>query len=124
MKLNPIAQASAIAMLPTMTDIERAAAEKMPIKDAMREIARNLVADLDAALQIAIDRFAGHPVTDVEEIRGRLTHVVIAGHEDEGTTYCVDGVPVLWAGPVSMERDGNMMHGERKIRQLIEGTEE
>lgn len=117
LKLNPVAQATTIALLPEMTDIERAAAEKMPVRDATREVAKHLQADLEAALQAAIEQYLGAPITDPEILRGRLTNVTVEGQE--GETYCVDGVPVLWVGPVNMVREGDTIRGERQLQQLV-----
>lgn len=117
LKLNPVALAAERAIQVVEFDaIQREAAMKIPIKEATREVARRLLADLDAALQLAVERYLGQPLTDPETLRGRLTNATYEG--EEGETYCVDGVPVLWAGPASIVRDGDSVRGNRQLRQL------
>lgn len=118
MKLNPIATAvtGQIAVI-EFDAIQRAAAEKLPLKQAHRELAKKLTEDLDAALNVAVEAFLGVPLTDPEVIRGRLTNVTIEG--EPGETYCLDGVPLLWAGPVSTTREGDTVRAERQLRQLV-----
>lgn len=118
MKLNPIATAvnGQIAVI-EFDAIQRAAAEKLPLKDAHRTLAKKLTEDLDAALLVAVEAHLGEPLTDPEILRGRLTNVTVEG--EEGETYCLDGVPLLWAGPVSTTREGDTVRAERKLQQLV-----
>lgn len=118
MKLNPIASAvnGQIAVI-EWDAIERAAAEKLPLKEAHRTLAKKLTEDLDAALHVAVEAYLGVPLTDPEVIRGRLTNGTVQG--EEGETYCMDGVPVLWAGPVTVTREDDTVRAERQLRQLV-----
>lgn len=102
--------------------IAREAAEKIPLKDATRELMHKLTADLDAALLAAVERYLGHPLTDPEIVLGRLTNVTIEG--EEGETYCMDGVPLLWAGPPVIERVGDTLKGDRKFLLLEQDADE
>ena len=115
MRFNPISAASK-SVIQEMTAIEREVAMKIPAKEAAREVGRRLQADLDAALQVAVERYLGHPITDPTILVGRLTHVSRQGKE--GTTYHVDGVPVLWAGLASIVREADTVRGERQLRQI------
>lgn len=101
----------------------REAALRMPIKDAMRELHGKLQADLDAALQLAVERRLGAPLTDPDALRGRLE---VAGPDEEGAdTYILDGVPLLWAGPIGLSRDGDAeMGATRTLRHLWAETNE
>lgn len=117
-KLNPVAKASLIATLPEMTEIERAAFEKIPLRDAEREIAHHLAGELDAALQAAVERFVGAPVTSPEQIAGRLTHFSPDNNPQLGATFCMDGQPILRAGPITIQRHGDELHGSRQIEDL------
>lgn len=38
--------------------------------------------------------------------------------EPYGETYALDGVPILWAGPVKLENDGSNMKAGRSLRAL------
>lgn len=118
MKLNPIATAvnGQIAVI-EYSAIERAAAEKLPLKEAHRTLAKKLTEDLDTALHLAVEAYLGVPLTDPQVVIGRLTNVTIEGQE--GETYCMDGVPVLWAGPVTTTREDDTLRGERPLRQLV-----
>lgn len=93
------------------------AAEKIPLKDANRELAAKFTADLDAALQVAVERYLGHPLTDPEVVVGRLTNSTVQG--EEGEIYCMDGTPILWAGDITIERVENTLRGSRKLEQLL-----
>lgn len=97
-------------------EIARAAAEKIPLKDAHRDLADKFTAALDAALQVAVEKYLGHPLTDPEIVVGRLSNVRIEG--EDGETYCMDGVPILWAGDPVIERVENTLRGERKLLEL------
>lgn len=118
MKLNPVAAAvnGQIAVI-EWSAIERAAAEKLPLKEAHRTLAKKLTEDLDAALLVAVEAHLGEPLTDPEILRGRLTNVTVEGQE--GETYCLDDVPLLWSGPVTVTREVDALRGERQLRQLV-----
>lgn len=92
------------------------AAEKLPLKDAHRQLAAKFTAELDGALQEAVERFLGHPLTDPEIVVGRLANVRFEG--EEGETYCMDGVPILWAGDIAIERVEDTLRGHRQLIQL------
>jgi hypothetical protein len=110
----------------------RQAALKMPIKDAMRECATVLQQQLDAQLLTAIERHMGEPLTEPErQVRGHLSAVdgvdadgaPTQAEDERGTVYAMDGVPILWAGPVRLERQGGpgdeRMSAHRPLRHLL-----
>jgi hypothetical protein len=114
MKLTPTAAAAAEVAADAATEaMYRQVAEKIPLKEAMRELTRRLTADLDAALQEAIESRIG-PIGDPEALRGRLQH----SDTEEWSTYFLDGVAVLRAGPVALERVGDSMRGSRTLEKL------
>lgn len=110
----------------------REAALVLPGKQAVREIAQNLAADLDehlnAALRTALKLGPGDDT--VQAIAGHAFEVVPDGAFDEtgafippeqrGETYVLDGEPLLWAGPVELSRTDEgedvQVRGARKIR--------
>lgn len=136
-KLNPVGLAAAMLAAPAAAaelkaqraareaELEaaaRIAAERMPIKDAMKQIGEQLAADLDANLQDAVQRCLGVPMTDPEVVRGRLH--CYPDHpdkpaEERGETFVLDGIAILWAGPVRLEREGDTMKGVRSLRHLL-----
>lgn len=105
-----------IQLPPELDEIARQAAEKMPLKAAHKELAAKLTADLDAALQAAVERYLGHPLTDPEIVVGRLTNARV--QEDAGETYCMDGVPILWAGDIVIERVDDTLRAHRQLIYL------
>lgn len=120
-KLNAISMAAgAVIEKAAREQANREAAYLMPIKDAMRTLADNLRHDLDAALEVAIERQLCHPIGDVEALRGRLEVITVEG--EEGETYHLDGVPILWRGPVALERDGDEMRASQTLKHLQSGT--
>lgn len=107
--------------------LQREAALKMPIKDAMRECARHLSAQLDTALKKAVEHYLGRDLRSEADVRGRLTLYTdppdyVTQPEARGETYAMDGKPILWAGPVTIERtggpSGEQMHASRTLRLL------
>ena len=102
------------------------AAMRMPIKDAMKELGARLSLELDDNLRKAIERRLGEPLTDPAILEGRLT-VHPDGQDipeaERGETYALDLVPILWVGPVKLEREGDAsgyhMKGSRQLRHLI-----
>lgn len=116
---NPIVAAlrAAAAKEAEEERVFREAAEKLPVKDAMRRVLLRLESELNAELQEAVERFLGGPLAEPEQLRGRLMHAQLEG--DEGLTYFVDRVPILWVAPSKIERDGNLLRVERPIRQLL-----
>lgn len=136
-KLNPIGTAAAMLAAPAIAaelaaeraarEVEleaaaRIAAERMPIKDAAKQIGEQLARDLDANLQDAVQRLLRTPLADPQVLRGRL-HCYPdrpdTPAEERGETYVLDGTPILWAGPVRLERDGMEMKGVRALRHLL-----
>lgn len=111
----------------------REAALVIPGKQAVREIANNLAADLDAHLDSAI-RTALKLGPDADVVaameQGHTWELVPDGAFDDagafipmderGETYVLDGEPLLWAGPVELTRTDNgddvQVRGQRKIR--------
>ena len=117
-KLNPIAAAAATTVAATsLAEQIREAALRLPIKHAMLELAVKLQQDLDAALHEAAERFLGHALADPEELRGRLEVTQTQG--EEGETYRIDTVPILWAGPIGLSREGDEMRGGRVLKHLL-----
>lgn len=99
---------------------------KLPIKDKMRDLARQMQQHLDAELQKAVERFLGHPVTDPRQVAGRLTHqqppveaLRDAAQGEACTIYSMDGVPVLKAGAQVLERRGDELHAFQLVEQLL-----
>lgn len=116
MIITPTQPGGYFELPPEWDKIAQAAAEKMPLKDAHRQLASKFTAELDTALQAAVERFLGHQLTDPEVVVGRLTNVRV--QDEPGETYCMDGVPILWAGDVEVERVGNVLTGSRELVQL------
>lgn len=115
MKLNLIASACAAIVDKAERDaLARDAAYVLPLKQAMRDLHAKLAADFERELRIAIERQLGHPVDDPEILRGRLR---IHATHGQGEIYSLDGVEILQAGPVRLERDGedNMAAGRTLI---------
>jgi hypothetical protein len=102
-----------------LTAEEREVMERIPIKDAMRDLMAQLNAELEANLKTAIEAFTGEPLTDPEVLRGRLHHVARQGDEDAGLTYFMDGVAILWVGPAAIIRQGDVLTANRSIQQLV-----
>jgi hypothetical protein len=90
----------------------------LPRKQANRDLARMLQADLDHELAAAIGRALGAPLTDAAaQLEGHTFECqVVAGQEEE--TYLLDGVPILWAGPVTYEDDGEQVSVARPLKHL------
>lgn len=139
-KLNPIGTAAAMLAAPAVAAelkaqrdareaeldaAARIAAERMPIKDAMKQIGEQLARDLDANLQDAVQRLLRTPLADPQVLRGRLHCYPDRPDkpaEERGETYVLDGIAILWAGPVQLERDGMEMKGVRSLRHLLPET--
>lgn len=104
-----------------------AVALKIPLKDARRECAKALQDQLDAALKDAIERHLGVPLVNEAQVRGRLTlhgDVFTANREqlavyERGETYAMEGVPILWAGPVKIEHVDDEVRATRHLRHLL-----
>jgi hypothetical protein len=105
-----------------LEEAARIAAERIPLKDALKKLTDQMDAELNRELQTAVERYLGAPVTDAELLRGRMVHVQIPG--DEGLTYCVDSTPVLWVGPAAITREGDTMKASRSIQQLLPAVNE
>lgn len=120
-RLNPVGVAVAIGAAQASFDQQlREANLKMPIKDAMRDLARQMQAHLDAELQKAVQRFLGFEVTDPVQVKGHLTHVPhMTGTDRQHTTYFMDGVPILRAGAQVLKRDGEAIHAYQPVTQLL-----
>jgi hypothetical protein len=102
-----------------LEEAARLALEKIPVKDAMTKLLAQLDTELNAALQVALERFLGEPVIDPErQVRGRLTHGQYEG--DPGLTYFMGETPILWVGQAAITREGDFLRAERQIRQLLE----
>lgn len=108
------------------------AALVLPGKQAIREIGQNLADDLDAHLDTALRRAldVGPEVDLLALVAAHVFELVPDGAfteegefiplHDRGETYVLDGRPILWAGPVTLERtnegDAVQVRGARKIR--------
>lgn len=117
-RLNPLAVVAAIAAAQATFEQQlREANLKMPIKDKMRELAKQMQGHLDAELKKAVERFLGFEVTDPQQVAGRLQHVHLEG--EVGTIYAVDGVAVLRAGPQVLDRREDAIHAFQLVEQLL-----
>ena len=126
-KLSPIAAAAASTVISMeLTEIERQAALKMPMKDAARDAAPILAKQVDDGLkklltlyfrvqqelgpwelalddrlmelvQAKPDRLTLHPDPEDAELPDKPL----------GEVYAIDGVPLLWVGPVKIEYEGD-----------------
>lgn len=120
-KRSLIATAAAATLaVVTLEGAEREVAMRIPAKEAMRELATKLQADLDAALLEAIEAHLGEPLTDPATLVGRFMVTREPGEDGvAGDVYSVDGVPILWAGPIGIERVVDDMKGTRTLRQIV-----
>jgi hypothetical protein len=117
-RLNAVGVAVAAAAAEATFEHQlREANLKMPIKNAMRDLAWQMQEHLDAELKKAVERFLGFEVTDPQQIAGRLTHIQPPG--DQVTWYQMDGVPVLKAGAQVLERRGEDIHAFQLVEQLL-----
>jgi hypothetical protein len=126
MKQTKIALASGIVLTAMELDAaEREAALRMPMKDAMKDAAMVLAAKLDAALLQLLQLYyrAEGEIEPEEQATlelvmqitgcrpGRLTiHPSIELEqlpEKPGEVYAIDGVPLLWVGPVEIQAEGD-----------------
>ena len=118
--LTNLAAAASIAVV-ELDAAEREVALRLPRKQAMRDLARRLADEQDEHIEKAIRAYfeaQGMSLDDPEQLRGRLTV-----HQDQeadehgarGDTYAMDGVPVVWIGPVKVEGDEEM-RASRAIR--------
>jgi hypothetical protein len=118
-KLNALAAATRIGVAAQrLAAIEREAALKMPIKDALRDTGIALREKLDANLAEAIERYFGRPFVP-EEVVDRLTlhpDGEEVPQEERGAWYAMDGKPILWAGPVKVERKDDEMHAHQALK--------
>jgi hypothetical protein len=89
----------------------------LPIKHATKELKQKLDEDLGAAMQLAIERVQGRPLEDLAEVEGRLS--IVREDGDDGDTYLLDETPILWAGPIKLQRDGDDMSASRSLRILV-----
>lgn len=85
---------------------------RLPRKHALRELAVKTRADLDAALQRAVEGRLGEPLTDPSILQGRLE---VEAHNG-GDHYLLDGVAILWAGPVVLSEEEGQMHANRTLK--------
>jgi hypothetical protein len=90
---------------------------KLPIKHATKELKAKLEEDLGTALRVAIERLWGREMESPEEVAGRLTIMRLEG--DDGDTYFLDETPLLWAGPITLEMEGDEMRSQRGVRILV-----
>jgi hypothetical protein len=130
-KLRPVSAAigTAIAIV-ELSAAEREVALRLPIKEAQRELAKNLAKDLDAALLEAVQRYLGRPIETEADVRGHLTvhpddHTI--PFEQRGEMYAMDLHPILWAGPVKVEKFGDPgdehVRASRELRHHMTASE-
>lgn len=67
------------------------------MEEITAEIARKAGSQLDSLLYEGITRALGHSEWKIEELRGRLQCVTIAGQPEE--TFLIDGIPFLELHP-------------------------
>lgn len=67
------------------------------MEEIAAKIARKAGEQLDSLLSEGITRALGHSEWKIEELRGRLQCVKIAGHPEE--TFLIDGIPFLELQP-------------------------
>lgn len=106
----------------------------LPTKQAMRELAVKLTADLDAAIEEALTAALGEPITDPDaQLAGHLFEVVPDGAfsdagafvalDERGEAYYLDGRKLLWAGPTRLVKEGEpgeeIMRGERRLVRFV-----
>jgi hypothetical protein len=114
----PADESSPVWLPPAANDAEREAALVLPRKQATRDLARALQADLDRELSTAVGRALGVELTDPrQQLEGHAFECVTVEGE-EGETYMMDGVPILWAGPITLDDDGDEMAMRRELRHL------
>lgn len=126
-RLNMLGAAAAIAAnaaseqaapaSPTLDEQIRLARLKLEMKPAARNLNRQLLANVDEKLKEAVQRYLGFPVTDPQQIAGRLMHGTVEG--DEGMTYFIDGTPILWVGPADVKVEDTVLHATQEVRQLL-----
>lgn len=128
-KLSPIANALAVVSL---EGAEREAALRLPLKEAVRDLGKVLHTELEEHLLIAVRRYLGQPEASMEsvmqQIAGRFTLHPDPFDPDEpqavrGETYAIDSNPVLWAGPIAVQRFGDAgdehVRANRPVRYLV-----
>lgn len=92
----------------------KAVMEKLPVKFATKEVLQQAQADVDGQLLAAVERYLGAPVTDPEQVEGRLRHADVIGG-DKGRTFYMDGVPILHIGPLQVYREGDTICGKHDV---------
>jgi hypothetical protein len=119
--LAPIAAGEILQLKDWQDEQVRQAALVIPRKQAMREIADALARQLEDQLRAAIECYLGGPVADPQVLAGRL-EVVSDGEDalqaERGVTYGLDGVALLWLGPVQLVEEGGELRGHQQIRHL------
>lgn len=123
-ELSPVAKAAALASVDDTLKrmLERAAEkdrslDKVAVGIAFEELKALLAADLENALAEAIEKHLAIELTDpaVQLADHRL---VAEFGEDGQETYLLDGVALLWAGPVTVARNGDEMAAHRTLKHL------
>jgi hypothetical protein len=88
--------------------------ERLPLKDATKEVLQQAQADVDAQLLAAVERYLGGPVTDPAQVEGRLRHADVVDGK-RGRTFYMDGMPLLRIGPLQVYREGDIIHGKHDV---------
>lgn len=117
-------QASAIALPAAVTDEQvREAALVLPRAQAMRELAKRLNDQVEAALKEAIEAHLGHELADPAEIAGRLHYEEPVedpeGKHGPGRVYVLDGVPLLWVGEPRLEEHDDEVNASRPVKRYV-----
>lgn len=111
-----------IHLMPEVEEAVREAALKLPRKQAMRDLAAILQADLDRELTTAVGIAIGMELTDLDQLHGHtFERVTIEG--EEGESFLLDGRRILWVGPVTVNDDGEQVTVDRPIRRIKAATE-
>ncbi len=121
-RFSPIAAAAAAQVMVIELDaVQREAALKLPIKEAIRECGPAVAAQVADELQLALVRFRGK-VFEREEELAEFVHRITLHPDDEdlesgerGEVYVLDSQhALLWVGPIQIERIGEP--GDESLR--------
>lgn len=93
-----------------------------PHQAALEQLGTRLAAELDDAIIEALARHLKRPIrgsAELQELASLLQQKADPAHPEAGETYAIDGVEILWAGPIHVEQEGTKLRAGREIRQLI-----
>lgn len=126
-RFTPIAAAaSAQIMVVELEAAVREAALKLPIKQAIRECGPAVAEQVSAELLTAVCRFHGKPFERLEELDTYTDRLTLHPDDDSlepgerGEAYVIDGRhPILWLGPVKIERLGEPGDESLKVSRPV-----